>query len=231
MWLCPLGHLPAKWQLYSVRWQSTHECSVGWFVVSRLPTGRESSLWCWFIHRAGDASLEKEAARICDPSSFPPSSLVDIVIATPGRLAEHLMRGSFTSLQSMRYVASHLCLYMSCDVSSRFLVIDEADKLLSQQMCSWLPRLLQQVTVSSSGGLLAWLNSRSEVSHVLPSPLPPSSLPTPAHLPVATALACASSLLSTQQRVQKLLLSATMTQDPEALEVLQLHRYVQWPQR
>lgn len=87
-------------------------------------------------------------------------------------------------------------------------------------MYSWLPQLLQQATPSSVG-LSAWLQERSDVPHLFPSPPPffPSPLP---HPPRPTSV-CASQLLSTQQYIQKLLFSATMTQDPEALALLQLH--------
>lgn len=77
---------------------------MDWCVVSgsqRLASrGSEYSL-C-----VGDASLEKEAALVSDSSSFPTASLVDIVVATPGRLAEHLMLGSFASLQFLRSPSS-----------------------------------------------------------------------------------------------------------------------------
>lgn len=46
--------------------------------------------------------MEKEAALLANHKTFPASSHVDIVIATPGRLAEHLLRGSFVSLQFLR---------------------------------------------------------------------------------------------------------------------------------
>jgi superfamily II DNA/RNA helicase len=49
----------------------------------------------------GDAALEKEAALL-DNHTLPASSSVDVVIATPGRLAEHLSRGSFASLLFLR---------------------------------------------------------------------------------------------------------------------------------
>ena len=40
----------------------------------------------------GQVSLEKESAMLFDSSSYPPCSGVDILIATSGRLVEHLNR-------------------------------------------------------------------------------------------------------------------------------------------
>lgn len=57
----------------------------------------------WVPHCVGEMSVEKEAALLRDPNSYPASSQVDIAIATPGRLAEHLQRGSFPSLQCLRF--------------------------------------------------------------------------------------------------------------------------------
>ena len=91
-------------------------------------------------------------------------------------------------------------------------------------MYSWLPQLLQQATPSSIVGLSAWLQERSDVPHLFPPPL--SSFPPPLLRPPQTPAVCASQLLSTQQYIQKLMFSATMTQDPEALALLQLHRPV-----
>lgn len=89
-------------------------------------------------------------------------------------------------------------------------------------MYTWLPQLLQQAMPSSLVELSAWLQEKSDVPHLLPPPLPSSPPPLP-RLSQAPAV-CASQLLSTQQYIQKLLLSATMTQDPEALAFLQLQR-------
>ena len=112
-----------------------------------------------------------------------------------------------------------------CWLPLRYLVLDEADKLLTQQMHSWFPQLLQQMTCCLATGVLcSWLRERSELplsSAALPPPL--TSLTPP--VTVTDSLGSASRLLSAQSHVQKLLLSATMTQDPEALALLQLYRF------
>jgi len=41
---------------------------------------------------SGHLPLESECALLRDPSSYPAGSKVDILIATPGRLVEHLER-------------------------------------------------------------------------------------------------------------------------------------------
>ncbi|KAI8814238.1 P-loop containing nucleoside triphosphate hydrolase protein [Cladochytrium replicatum] len=53
------------------------------------------------------------------------SSKVDVVVATPGRLVDHMKGTKGFSLQHLR-----------------FLVIDEADRLLNQQFQDWLTRVL-----------------------------------------------------------------------------------------
>ena len=104
--------------------------------------------------------------------------------------------------------------------------MDEADKLLSQQLYSWLPLLLQQTTPTSLVGLSGWLHHKSDIAEILPPSLSLSPRPFPLpSLHVPSSAVCASDLLAAHQHVQKLLLSATMTQDPEALAMLQLHRY------
>ena len=169
---------------------------------------------------SGEATLEKEAALITNNTSFPASSRVDVVIATPGRLVDHLTRGSFSSLHYLRCIQC-VVRYVEC-FCCRFLVIDEADKLVGQHIQSWLPHLLSQTTPTGESGLGDWLMSRSELSASLPAPLLP---PSPSPLP-ATTLTCARHVLSESSgHVQKLLLSATMTQDPESLALLELHRY------
>jgi len=54
------------------------------------------------------------------------SSAVDVLVATPGRLVEHLRAGGGFTLQHLRW-----------------LVIDEADRLLMHGFQAWLPQLLE----------------------------------------------------------------------------------------
>ncbi|EJU05044.1 DEAD-domain-containing protein [Dacryopinax primogenitus] len=116
------------------------------------------------------------------------SSNIDILVCTPGRLIDHLDDTPNFSLQHLR-----------------FLVIDEADRLLSQSFQSFLPRLLTALTPT-------------------PHPVPPSSdllIPdalSPAWLDLPHEFGWAPMLPS----CQKLLFSATMTRDPGVLKSLGL---------
>ena len=83
----------------------------------------------------GHLSIERECEILIDSSSYPPSSRVDVVIATPGRLVDHLDRLSFATL---RYL--------------RFLVLDEADKLLSHQFQQWTTKLWHAVSQDRQQG-------------------------------------------------------------------------------
>lgn len=116
-------------------------------------------------------------------------------------------------------------------MNCRFLVIDEADKLLSQQIHSWLPLLLQcqsipisqpETTPTSLSKLGTWLGSRSELPYSFSPPSSPSYWTPGATNSILTA---DQFLLPKRKHIQKLLLSATMTQDPEALVMLTLHRF------
>ncbi|RKP27985.1 P-loop containing nucleoside triphosphate hydrolase protein [Syncephalis pseudoplumigaleata] len=72
----------------------------------------------------GQTSFAQEQRQIVgDPEQG--LSGVDILIATPGRLMDHLNGTRHFTLQHLR-----------------FLVIDEADRLLDQSFQAWLPRLL-----------------------------------------------------------------------------------------
>ena len=64
----------------------------------------------------GEIGLEKEAAIITDNKSYPTSSKVDVVIVTPGRLTDHILRGSFSSLQYLRWCVCVCVCVRVCDV-------------------------------------------------------------------------------------------------------------------
>lgn len=129
------------------------------------------------------------------------TSAVDIVIATPGRLVEHLQSGAPFTLQHLR-----------------FLVVDEADRLLSQ-------------------GYQGWLRSVLDAAHIRPSHAAPilgrSALAAPAALAAETVRARLGSaaarsrgaplaLTGADAPLLKLLFSATLTRSPAKLAPLQL---------
>ncbi|TFK75089.1 DEAD-domain-containing protein [Pluteus cervinus] len=125
------------------------------------------------------------------------SSRVDILICTPGRLMDHLNGTPNFSLQHLR-----------------FLVIDEADRLLAQSFQDWLAQVLAASRPPKVDGQqnvnLKTLHSSSDAvapafSHLLPYP------------DVST--------FYTERKeasCQKLLFSATLTRDPGRIAALDL---------
>lgn len=135
----------------------------------------------------------------------PIESKVDIVIATPGRLIDHLD-------QTPGFTLQHL----------RFLVIDEADRLLSQSFQEWLPRVLAALDPRDA------LQHHESVSHAAihasQSAMSPAWLaetrwrlggPSVQH-------SVADRLPRPESGVQKLLFSATLTRDPAKIVALNL---------
>eukprot|EP01083_Nonionella_stella_P267680 904359_1 len=129
---------------------------------------------------------ETFADRLCLES--PPrggNSLVDVLVATPGRLVDHLMSTKGFSLQHLE-----------------FLVIDEADRLLTQSYQDWIPKVYGaaysdaegRVTQTSSGVTVVDATCIRKRGKTGPTPVP----------------------------FQKLLFSATLTRDPQHLAALKL---------
>jgi len=81
----------------------------------------------------GQTSFAKEQAAIMENLE----SKIDILVSTPGRLADHLSSSNGFTLQHLR-----------------FFVIDEADRLLSQSFQEWLPKVLQAENGIYGGNLL-----------------------------------------------------------------------------
>ncbi|GAA5888828.1 hypothetical protein JCM5296_005007 [Sporobolomyces johnsonii] len=131
------------------------------------------------------------------------SSQVDILIATPGRLMDHLKATKGFSLQHLR-----------------FFVVDEADRLLTQSFHDWLPTILSALkpspTLSSEAptGTVDLLQQADALA-----PVWWDAEGKPGRLASDVDERCAPSC-------QKLLFSATLSRDPAKIDALHLHRPV-----
>ncbi|XP_058072626.1 DEAD-box ATP-dependent RNA helicase 1 isoform X2 [Magnolia sinica] len=119
-------------------------------------------------------------------------SSVDILVATPGRLMDHINTTKGFTLE-------HLC----------YLVVDETDRLLREAYQSWLPTVLQ-LTCSNEQGSLAQKRD-STISKL-------GSLNTIRRFGVERGFKGKA-----HPRLVKMILSATLTQDPSKLSQLDLH--------
>lgn len=134
-------------------------------------------------------------AGICyDPEDVLPQlqSSVDILVATPGRLMDHINNTKGFTLEHLRY-----------------LVVDETDRLLREAYQSWLPTVLQ-LTRSDDGSLFPCAKM------FLPSTV--GSLKTIRRYGVERGFKG-----KPFPRLVKMVLSATLTQDPSKLAQLDLH--------
>ncbi|KAN0065740.1 ATP-dependent RNA helicase dbp6 [Thecaphora frezii] len=153
----------------------------------------------------GQHSFAHEQAQIMNKDVNRPK--VDILIATPGRLIDHLD-------STMGFTLAHL----------RFLVIDEADRLLSQSFQEWLRKVLQATESSSSA---AAVGTESDPLLDLDDRLGSGRFNNDAADAPFRALrqgrgdAC-DALDQVTSSVQKLLFSATLTQDPAKIAALGL---------
>ncbi|XP_061914995.1 ATP-dependent RNA helicase DDX51-like isoform X2 [Entelurus aequoreus] len=111
-------------------------------------------------------------------------SLADIVVATPGRLVEHINHNS-------DFCLDHL----------RFLIIDEADRMIDSMDHFWLSEVMKAVYRKTSGPEKMSIFTRRELSYVTAACLSPPQMP-----------------------LQKLLFSATLTKNPEKLQQLGLNQ-------
>ncbi|KAF9522065.1 P-loop containing nucleoside triphosphate hydrolase protein [Crepidotus variabilis] len=152
----------------------------------------------------GQHSFSQEQAQLVQDQSSSlqgGSSRVDILICTPGRLMDHIVGTPNFSLQHLR-----------------FLVIDEADRLLAQSFQDWLARVLAATRAPTTSGLAfegaldPW-----DFDTVVPDGLSPTFLQaarpemTPSFFLEQSVSSC-----------QKLLFSATLTRDPGKISALDL---------
>ncbi|KAH6913155.1 ATP-dependent RNA helicase [Coprinopsis sp. MPI-PUGE-AT-0042] len=137
------------------------------------------------------------------------SSKVDILVCTPGRLMDHLTGTPNFSLQHLRY-----------------LVIDEADRLLAQSFQDWLAQVLAAVRTPRKGPAEPQHSTDASLSQFL-QPVADGLAPNTLHkLPLPDI-----PTFLNEERVsscQKLLFSATLTRDPGKIAALDLRdpRYI-----
>ncbi|GAA5902975.1 uncharacterized protein JCM6883_002652 [Sporobolomyces salmoneus] len=132
------------------------------------------------------------------------SSQVDILIATPGRLIDHLKSTKGFSLQHLR-----------------FLVVDEADRLLTQSFHDWLPTILAALKPTSSVS-----SSVEEFVVETGDELVKADAVAPAWWDAEGKVGRIASGVDerSQSSCQKLLFSATLSRDPAKIDALHLHR-------
>ena len=149
-------------------------------------------------------------------------SAIDVLVCTPGRLVDHLDNTPGFSLQHLR-----------------FLVIDEADRLLSQSYHGWIGRVVDS---ANSASVAAWHTMQKEASKKKESGGLTESADGCSYVldPITwrrggtmgdeagssvTATDTRSSVVASVCRpvqLRKLLYSATMTKDPQKLAALRL---------
>ncbi|XP_068565125.1 ATP-dependent RNA helicase DDX51 [Cebidichthys violaceus] len=134
---------------------------------------------------AGQKSFAAEQASLSELRGGARRSLADIVVATPGRLVDHINKNSGFSLEHLR-----------------FLIIDEADRMIDSMHQSWLSQVVKAAYRSGGGADdVVSIFRRTEPAYVTAASLSPPQMP-----------------------LQKLLFSATLTQNPEKLQQLGLHQ-------
>ncbi|XP_076778482.1 ATP-dependent RNA helicase DDX51 isoform X2 [Arvicanthis niloticus] len=132
----------------------------------------------------GQKSLAKEQESLVQKTADGFHCLADIVVATPGRLVDHIDQTPGFSLQQLR-----------------FLIIDEADRMIDSMHQSWLPRVVAAAFHSEDPTGSCALLERTQPQAVT-----------------------AASTCVPQMPLQKLLFSATLTQNPEKLQRLGLYQ-------
>ncbi|KAJ9058740.1 ATP-dependent RNA helicase dbp6, variant 2 [Entomophthora muscae] len=160
-----------------------------------------------------NSSLLQERQRLVENLKDPlmgGSSLVDILVTTPGRLMDHLKDTPNFSLQHLE-----------------FMVIDEADRLLSDNFSDWLPKVLAVLEQKPEFPL-----PRTVETNTIYRPLSlgghgPTSVPGLSHDAVNRDITPSDPLhlfSHTAPQIQKLLFSATLTRNPGKIAALKLQQ-------
>ncbi|XP_014957047.1 ATP-dependent RNA helicase DDX51 isoform X1 [Ovis aries] len=155
----------------------------------------------------GQKSLAKEQESLVQKTADGFRCLADIMVATPGRLVDHVDQTPGFSLQHLRFLVGHrleggLGRELKLTLASCLLqIIDEADRMIDSMHQSWLPRVVAAAFPSEG-------------------PKDPCALLQRTQPRVVTA----ASMCCPQMPLQKLLFSATLTQNPEKLQQLGLYQ-------
>eukprot|EP00934_Nitzschia_sp_Nitz4_P006137 Nitzschia sp. Nitz4//scaffold235_size30605//3561//5864//NITZ4_007971-RA/size30605-processed-gene-0.71-mRNA-1//1//CDS//3329543441//6127//frame0 len=147
---------------------------------------------------------------MADPTELPAGGLsaVDVLVCTPGRLLDHCDNTPGFTLQHLR-----------------FLVIDEADRLLSQSYHGWIHRVFDNVHAASAQASWKGTNQNAASS----SSVDPITWRRPEGVDTAkdgsgdaTSVATDPHNIVAPLQLRKLLYSATLTKDPQKLASLKL---------
>ncbi|XP_061602499.1 ATP-dependent RNA helicase DDX51 [Cololabis saira] len=133
---------------------------------------------------AGQKSFSAEQESLTEQRGSVRRSAADIVVATPGRLVDHINKTSGLCLKHLR-----------------FLIIDEADRMIDSMHHSWLSQVMRAAFSCRDQAEDLSLFRRTETAFITADSLSPPQVP-----------------------LQKLLFSATLTQNPEKLQELGLHQ-------
>ncbi|XP_013921862.1 PREDICTED: ATP-dependent RNA helicase DDX51 [Thamnophis sirtalis] len=136
------------------------------------------------VQLTGQKSFVKEQESLVETTLMGFRSLADIVVATPGRLVDHLQKNPQFSLRELRFV-----------------IIDEADRMIDNMHQDWLQQVVEAVHRTEGGSDPGGLFRRVQPN------------------PCTAARACYPRL-----PLQRLLFSATLTQNPEKLQRLDLYQ-------
>ena len=196
-----------------------------------------------FIRRKNGGLLESVAARIrydFDPTSINAAfeafdgtlrkdnglqalskmggrSAVDILVATPGRLIDHLDSTPGFTLQHLR-----------------FLVIDEADRLVNQPYQQWVGRVIEASNSSNKCDIAEYVTSPLQVASdgitLIVDPITHRNAGSGLTLQISgdtnntssSEVGLVSGMLGRPVPLRKMLFSATLTQDPQKLARLGL---------
>ena len=147
-------------------------------------------------------------------------SAIDILVCAPGRLVDHLDNTPGLSLQHLK-----------------FLVVDEADKLLGQSFQNWIDRVLED---ANSASVQAWREMETSGAHCRQGKFPDGPDKTSYEIrPITwrrggaagdtslqfntnTSYFHAAAAVCKPVQLRKFLVSATLTKDPQKLATLKL---------